>query len=115
MYHEKLDVWQRSCELSVRIYRETDNVKDWGFRNQITRSSLSVPSNIAEGIEKPTAKDKQKFLYIAKGSLAELKTQFIIGEKINYIPQEITKECKQEIEVIDFMLTRLISSISGKG
>ena len=49
MNFEKLAVWQRSARLSVNIYKATTELRDFGFRDQITRSSLSVPSNIAEG------------------------------------------------------------------
>ncbi|TKB46117.1 four helix bundle protein [Thalassotalea mangrovi] len=112
MYHEKLKVWQHSFELSVKIYAECEHISNWGFRDQITRSALSVPSNIAEGIEKPTLNDKKKFLYIAKGSLAEFKTQVMVGERIQYLEPEVATHLKKEIEVIDFMLTRLISSLA---
>ena len=51
---EKLDVWKRSCRLSVDIYKLFANSKDFGFKDQITRSALSIASNIAEGMEKVT-------------------------------------------------------------
>jgi len=49
---ENLDVWKRSCRLSVNIYKLSNNLQDFGFKDQITRSGLSVASNIAEGMEK---------------------------------------------------------------
>ena len=48
---EKLEVWKRACRLSTSLYRELDSLKNWGFRDQITRSGLSIPSNIAEAKE----------------------------------------------------------------
>lgn len=68
-----MDVWKRSSRLSVNIYSNLSDLKDFGFRDQITRSSLSVPSNIAEGFERATGKDKRNFLNYSKGSCAELK------------------------------------------
>ncbi|TKB46167.1 four helix bundle protein [Thalassotalea mangrovi] len=114
MYHEKLNVWQRSCNLSVEIYQLTNALSDFGFRNQITRSSLSVASNIAEGIEKPTINDKIKFLFIAKGSLAELKTQLVIGERIGYLSNQHVAKYKQETEELDRMLSGLIKKVESR-
>ena len=50
MNFENLDVWKRSARLSADIYRNTQLIKDFSFRDQLTRSGLSVPSNIAEGM-----------------------------------------------------------------
>lgn len=111
MYHERLKVWQLSCELAVQICEQSNSMKNFGFRDQITRSSISVPSNIAEGMEKPTVKDKRKYLYIAKGSLAELKTQIIIGQRTGYLTGDFASERRIEAENIDFMLNRLIGSL----
>ena len=58
---ERLDVWKRACRLSVNIYKNFAMCKDYGFKDQITRSSLSIPSNIAEGMEKNYQKEKIRF------------------------------------------------------
>ncbi len=89
------------------------NCKDYGFKDQITRSCLSIPSNIAEGIERKSAKDQKRFLDIAQASGAELKTQIYIGMKIDYIDHEIGKEWAKEIEEIRRMITGLSGSING--
>ena len=73
-----LNVWQKSKGLAVTIYRITQEgefSRDFGFRDQIRRAAVSVPSNIAEGDERGTNKDAIRFFYISKGSLAELQTQ----------------------------------------
>jgi len=49
---ENLEVWKRSCRLSVNLYKSLGSCKDYGFKDQITRSALSIPSNIAEGYER---------------------------------------------------------------
>jgi len=82
---ESLDVWKRSCRLSVNIYKELSNCRDFGFKDQITRSALSIGSNIAEGIEKESLKENMRFLEISKGSVAELITQIYIGIEIGFI------------------------------
>jgi four helix bundle protein len=82
---ENLDVWKRSCRLSVEIYKYFKENKDFGFKEQITKTSLSIPSNIAEGMEKNYQKEKIRFFEISKGSVAELITQIYIGIEIDYI------------------------------
>ncbi|WP_351019458.1 four helix bundle protein [Shewanella sp. AC91-MNA-CIBAN-0169] len=81
---KNLEVWQLSYQLSCAIYHQTKDLRDWGYKDQITRSGLSVPSNIAEGIERQSNKEQIQFMYIARGSLAELMTQLMIGRDINY-------------------------------
>ncbi len=65
MDFEKLDVWKRSARLSADVYRALQPLRDFGFRDQITRSGLSVPCNIAEGMTRITIKDRSHFLIIA--------------------------------------------------
>ena len=89
MSFESLDVWKRSKNLSVEIYRSMAKLGDWGFKDQVTRSSLSIPSNIAEGMERASDKEKARFLDIAKASSAELRTQIIIGIEVGYIQEDI--------------------------
>jgi four helix bundle protein len=78
---EDLEVWQRSVELNAETYRELKDSRDSGFRNQPTRSGLSIPSNIAEGVERPSIPDKIKFLDDARGSSGEFRTQVTVGVK----------------------------------
>jgi len=85
---EKLEVWKRACRLSVEIYRHFKESKDFSFKDQITRSALSIGSNIAEGMEKESVNENLRFLEISKGSIAELITQIFIGIEIEYIERE---------------------------
>ena len=107
---ENLDVWKRSCRLSVEIYKYFKECKDFGFKDQITRSSLSIGSNIAEGMEKESNKDKIRFLNIAEGSIAELITQIYIGIEINYIKKDIGLNWKNELDEIMKMIKGLKKS-----
>ncbi len=104
---ERLDVWKRSCRLSVEVYRYFAECKDFGFKDQITRSSLSVASNIAEGIEKESNKEKVRFIEIARGSTAELITQIYIGIEIGYIEKEVGLQWIKEINEVARMLIGL--------
>ena len=105
---ENLDVWKRSCRLSVEIYKYFANFKDYGFKDQITRSSLSIPSNIAEGMEKDYTKEKKRFIEISKGSIAELKTQIYIGIEIGYIAKDIGLDWIKRLNEILKMLIGLL-------
>lgn len=111
---ENLDVWQRSVALSVEIYKHFRESKDFGFKDQITRSSLSIPSNISEGYERKSIKEKNHFYSIAKGSAGELRTQILVGLKIDYINEEKGKVWLKEAKEFSSMLSGLISSNNKK-
>ncbi|WKD22977.1 four helix bundle protein [Pseudoalteromonas sp. KG3] len=104
MNFKELDVWKRSARLSAEIYKATFNLNDFGFRDQLTRSGLSVPSNIAEGVSRLSDKETVQFLSIAKGSLAELETQVLIGMDIGYINKDVGKAWLEDINAIQAML-----------
>ncbi|MBE0436958.1 MAG: four helix bundle protein [Methylomicrobium sp.] len=107
---EDMEVWQRSSRLCVSIYKELTSCRDFAFKDQITRSSLSIPSNIAEGFERGSVKDSTKFYFYAKGSCGELRTQIYIGIKIGYIEKDKGLIWKDEAEQISKMLAALIKS-----
>ena len=75
---EKMDIWKRACRLSVNVCMEFKKTCDFIIRDQIVRSAISVPSNIAEGAERNSDKEFLQFLSIAKGSCGELRTQLYI-------------------------------------
>jgi len=110
----KLRVWQLSKELAVQVYKTVqanpDFKKDLRFAGQITSSAISVPSNIAEGDELKTNKQGINHFYIAKGSLAELKTQIEIARDVNLIESEIANQLMEKAEVISVSLYKLIQA-----
>lgn len=108
MRFESLEIWQRSVELSVQIYEHFAGHRDFGFRDQITRSSLSLPSNIAEGYERNSDREKALFLNYAKGSAGELRTQVHIGSRIGYISQDVAGRWVDEAEQLSRMLFAII-------
>lgn len=108
MSFEDLDVWKRSARLSATLYRELRGLKDWGFRDQITRSGLSVPSNIAEGYERDSDAEIARFLSIAKGSCGELITQVYIGIEAGYIEKAKGMQWVAEVKEIARILGALI-------
>ena len=107
----ELKVWQRSKDLAIYVYKitkEGDVARDYGFRDQIRRAAVSIPSNVAEGDELGSNKQAIKFFYIAKGSSAELLTQSIIALEIEYIDKKSFAHIETECRAISGMLGRLI-------
>lgn len=112
--YENLEVWQKSVDLSVRIYKLMRDCRDYGFKDQICRASVSVPSNVAEGLERNSKKETIHFLHISKGSCAEVRTQLLIASKIGYLDVLEFDDLKKEAESISRMLHGLIKSLAPK-
>ena len=108
MICENLKVWQDSFNMTAEIYELLNNCRDFGFRDQLRRSSLSIPSNIAEGVERGTDKDAVRFLYYAKGSAGEVFTQVRLGTRFGYIDKIQAERLEKQCIQISKMLTALI-------
>ena len=108
---EDLKVWQRALELCIRVFESLENCKRFGLKDQMERSSLSVPSNIAEGQEKGYPREFVRFLRIAKGSCGELRTQFYVAKRLGVISEEIVNAMITESKEISAMIQGLIRSI----
>ena len=109
--YRALRVWQRAKELAVTMYQESSHgplARDFGLRDQIRRAAVSIPSNIAEGDERDTNKDSVRFLYIAKGSLAELRTQLEIARDVGLLEVGRFEELDATCAEIGRMLGSLI-------
>ena len=113
--HRDLDVWKKSIGLVREIYVLTKKFPPdelYGLTSQMRRAAVSVPSNIAEGAARGSSKEFSRFLSISLGSLAEMETQLLIAENLNYLPPDISVSL--EIEQIRKMLHGLSSSVNGK-
>ena len=112
---QKLRVWQIAKDIAVKIYRltrEKEFARDFGLKDQIQRSAVSIASNIAEGDELGSDKQSVRYFYISKGSVAELTTQLIVANEIGYI-DNITKDTLiDNCDRISAMLTKLIKARS---
>lgn len=84
------------------------DVKDYGLRDQMTRAAVSIASNIAEGAERGSKPEFIRFLHIAKGSAAELRTQIYIGFKIGTIKESEKDEIVDELKTLSSMIQALI-------
>ncbi len=108
---QELKVWQKARELAIEMYRVTKGDKfsmDFGLRDQVRRSAVSIACNIAEGDERSSNRDSVRFLYIAKGSLAELRTQLDIAHEIGYLDTNRYAALEKECTEIGRMLGSLI-------
>jgi four helix bundle protein len=108
---EDLDVWKRACRIAVRVYDALKDCRDYGLRDQMTRSAVSIASNIAEGAERNSRAEYTHFLHIAKGSAAELRTQLYIAQRIGIVDQTTQTELTDELKQISAMLQGLTKSI----
>jgi four helix bundle protein len=106
---QNLKVWKKSILLAKDTYILVKDIKDFGLKEQIQRSAVSIASNIAEGYERETDKEFMRFLYIARGSCSELRTQLIIIQEV-YTSIDIPSISEQLDEVYK-MINSLIKKI----
>lgn len=92
------------------IYKAFRECRDFAFKDQLTRSALSIPSNIAEGYERGSNREFIRFLLIAKGPCGELRTQILIAGEIDLVPSDTAKIFVEEGKEISYMLSSLIKS-----
>jgi four helix bundle protein len=108
---EGLEVWQRGTQVAVRVYEVLKGCRDFGLKDQMTRSAVSIPSNIAEGAERDSVKEFIRFLHIAKGSAAELRTQMHIANRVHVVSKEDHMEIVDHLVTISRKIHRLIDSL----
>ena len=111
---ESLEVWQKACRISVRVYEILSDCREYGLKDQMTRTAVSIASNIAESAERGSKLEFIRFLHIAKGSAAELRTQSHIAFRIKLISDRDQKELVKELISISSMIHALIKSLKPK-
>ena len=113
--YEELTVWQKAMDLVVEVYKIVKLLPKeeiYALTDQMKRAAVFIPSNIAEGQERDTTKDFVKFLYIAKGSKAELETQLTICLRLNYLTQPQLEFAQGLLCEIGKMLNALIRKLA---
>ena len=111
---EDLMVWQEAMLLAENIYKSFSTCKDFGFKDQIQRASVSVPSNIAEGFDRQTNKEFIQFLYISKGSASEVRTQLYLAKRLNLLDNNNADKLLEMTRKISAMLFNLIQTRKEK-
>jgi len=104
---EDLEVWKRGCRVAVEVCSLLRNSREWGLRDQMMRAAISISSNIAEGAERNTTRDFARFLDIARGSAAELRTQLYIAVRADIVSEAKANELIKELKEISSMLYSL--------
>lgn len=112
---EDIEVWGKSRDLALSVYRlTTDGAfrQDRGLCDQIRRAAVSISSNIAEGYARRGNKEFTKFLWIAKGSAAEVQSQLHLAFGLGYLTRVQFDSLYNEANLIQVQIFRLIQSIS---
>lgn len=89
---EDIVSWKKAKVLTIKIYKKFETCKDFGFRDQIQRASVSIMNNIAEGFERRGDKEFKHFLFIAKGSCGEVRSMLYLALELKYLTEEQFKE-----------------------
>jgi len=114
---EEINSWQKSRIFNKKIYLATENStfkKDFDFVRQIRRASLSISSNIAEGFERNTDKEFVYFLYVAKASAGEVRSQLYLAFDLEYIIKEEFEMLLNSVTEISKLLSGFIKYLSQK-
>ena len=113
---EDLIFWQKSRELTKLVHtatRKPEFRKDFGLKEQVQRSCVSVMSNVAEGFGRGGNSEFIQFLFVAKGSLSEVKSQIYIALDLNYIASSEFKKAYEMTEEISRLINSFIKSLKN--
>ncbi len=118
MFYKDLDVYKKSINFVVDIYKTTESFPDserFGLVSQLRRAAVSLPSNLAEGSGRNGRKELMNFLHIARGSLFEIGTQLEISHRLGFVSQDDYDRLEERRVTIQRMMNALISSLRKKG
>lgn len=111
-----LRIWQNGKNLTIEIYRLTDNLprnEEFGLISQMRRAAVSIPANIAEGFNRDQTKEFKRYLPIALGSCAELETFIEIVKDLNYISFEQFEDFSKKINLESKMVMSYINRLDS--
>jgi len=110
----QLKVWEKSHQLALAIYKATKEFPKeelYGLTSQIRRSSMSIPTNIAEGCGRNTDKEFARFLQIAMGSASETEYQLILARDLEFLATDSYEKLHNDVEEVKRMLASLLKTI----
>ncbi|MDL2315436.1 four helix bundle protein, partial [Bacteroidales bacterium OttesenSCG-928-C19] len=108
---EDIIAWQKAKHLTKEIYILFNDCRDFCFRDQIKRASISIMNNIAEGFERMSNKELKYFLFVAKGSCGEVRSMLILAMELNLIEEKQAKELYLLSEEISKILSGFIKTL----
>ena len=115
-YFEDLDVWKEARRLTQQVYGATEDSRfsrDFGLRDQIRRAAVSIMSNIAEGFERGGNQEFIQFLYIAKGSCGEVRSQLYVALDQEYVGRKLFDQMFNSLKRLSGMISNLIDYLKG--
>ena len=115
---EDLEIWKEARRLTQEIYqltREARFSKDFGLRDQIRRAAISIMSNIAEGFERGGNQEFIQFLYVAKGSCGEVRSQLYVALDQEYVDQRVADNLLMILKRLSVMIKHLIDHLKRSG
>ena len=110
---EDVIAWQKAQNLAVEVYGVFKLSKDFGFKDQICRATVSISNNIAEGFDRSSNADFSRFLYIASASCSEVKSMLYLAEKLGYMEKQQAKGLRLQCSEISKIITGLIKSMKN--
>jgi four helix bundle protein len=111
---EDLQIWQRSRVLTNAVYNAFEKIRDFEFRSQIQRASVSVMNNISEGFERRTKKDFAHFLDLAKGSAGEVRSMLYLAEDRRYIDKSFAERLRVDYKDLSKSIGALASKLRSQ-
>ena len=108
---EDIIAWQKAQNLAVEIYKIFGNIKDYGFKDQICRAVVSVSNNIAEGFDRNSDTEFNRFLYFSLASCSEVKSMLYLSERLNYITNVQSKILIEQTSETHKLIRGLINYI----
>jgi four helix bundle protein len=114
---EDLEIWKEARHLTQTIYQLTNSrlVKDFSLRDQIRRAAISIMSNIAEGFERGGNQEFIQFLYVAKGSCGEVRSQLYVALDQSYVAPKDCEELTKSFRRLSIMISNLIDYLKRSG
>lgn len=111
---DELSVWQNARVLAKEVYRLSMSWKDFGLKDQIRRAVVSISSNIAEGYDRGSSVDFVRFLYIARGSGSEVRSQLYLAYDLGYLDEKDFGRLHDQVDVVVRQLTSFIGKLKRK-
>lgn len=108
---EDILAWQKAKIMTLKIYSSLKNLKDFGFRDQLFRASVSIMNNIAEGFERRSDNEFKHFLFIAKGSCGEVRSMLHLAFELKYIKEEEYSTLLNSSREISKIISGLIKTL----
>ena len=112
LHFEDLEICKEGMKICEEVYFLFKECKDYGLRDQVQRSAVSIPSNIAEGYERKSLKETIQFLYIVKGSCGEMRTQLYLASSLELIDKKTGLELVEKSKILSVKIYNFIQSIN---